>query len=263
MRLDLHVHTCYSYDSLLSLERLVDAVQRSGLDGIAVLDHDQIEGALRLQESSPFTVIVGEEIGTLHGGIAGLFLSERIPPHLSAEETIIRIHDQGGLVLVPHPLARAVPGTIQQTKLCEIIHQVDIMEGYNARSPLAGDDRRAREFAAQHAIPITSGSDAHFACEVGRAWTEIDDYQTPQQFLHSLRRSSLHYTSKTLFLVPALTVAMIPVRNRPSPAPHQTARRPGVCPRLAPTPDADRPCRRALPVARSLAATPARTASHR
>jgi predicted metal-dependent phosphoesterase TrpH len=210
MRFDLHVHTCYSYDSRLSLERLAKVVRVRGLDGVAALDHDEIEGALRLREWAPFKVIVGEEIGTVHGGICALFIEQRIPPHLSAEETISRIREQGGLVFVPHPLARGVPGRIRESKLYQIIDQVDLIEGYNARAPLAADDRRARDFAAQHGLPVAAGSDGHFACEIGRAWTELDGFRTPQQFLASLRRGQLHYTSKTPYLVPALTVAMIP-----------------------------------------------------
>ncbi len=65
LRFDLHVHTHYSYDCLLSLKRLAAVVHRKGLNGIAVLDHDEIEGALRLRDRAPFQVIVGEEIGTL------------------------------------------------------------------------------------------------------------------------------------------------------------------------------------------------------
>jgi hypothetical protein len=210
MRFDLHIHTCYSYDSQLSLAQLSRQVLRHGLDGIAVLDHDEIEGALRLRESAPFRVIIGEEIGSRHGGIAGLFLERRIPPHLSAEETIARIHEQNGLVFVPHPLARGVPGRIQEDKLRQIVSQVDLIEGYNGRTPFAADDRRAREFAALHNLPLAASSDAHFACEVGRAWTEMEDFGTAQDFLASLRQARLHYAHKTSPLVPALTVAMVP-----------------------------------------------------
>jgi len=209
MHIDLHIHTYYSYDSTLSLHKLIEVVQRSKLDGIAVLDHDEIAGALRLREKAPFQVIIGEEIGTLHGGIAGLFLRERIPPHLSAEETIARIHAQDGLVLMPHPLARGCPGKIEEHKLYAVLDQIDVLEGYNARTPLNSDDQHTRELAAQHGIPVSAGSDAHFALEVGRAWTEMEAFQTPQEFLSSLCQARLHYTTKTPYLVSGFTVALV------------------------------------------------------
>ncbi len=74
MRLDLHIHTSYSFDCWMSLERVIEAAQGK-VDGLAVIDHDEIEG-----EMAPFLVIVGEEIVTREGEIAGLFLEERIPP---------------------------------------------------------------------------------------------------------------------------------------------------------------------------------------
>lgn len=213
MKLDLHIHTCYSYDCLLSLKELERAVSRRGLDGIAVLDHDEIEGARRLRDHAPFEVIVGEEIGTSDGGIAGLFLRERIPPHLTADETVDRIHHQGGLVLVPHPLSRGVPGRIQASKLHNILGQVDILEGYNARAPLAADDAAVRQLAAGCGIATSAGSDAHWSCEVGRAWTEVEPARDADAFLAQLRQGQLRYGRKTPYAVAALTIAVIAPRT--------------------------------------------------
>lgn len=210
-RWDLHVHTCFSYDSSLSLATLTQRVTSLGLHGVAVLDHDTIEGAQELRELAPFGVIVGEEIGSKNGGIAGLFLEEGIPPHLSAEETIERIHGQGGLVLVPHPFSRAVPGRMCREKLARLIGEIDLLEGYNARARLARDDRYARAFAERHGKPVTGGSDAHFSSELGAAWTEMGPFADARGFLSQVSSARLRHGRKTPVLLPLMTLASIPL----------------------------------------------------
>jgi predicted metal-dependent phosphoesterase TrpH len=187
LRVDLHVHTTYSDDCWVPLEAVIEAVQASPLDAIAVTDHNEIEGALQLADQAPFPVIVGEEINSRQGEIAGLFLSEWIPPGLSAEETIERIREQGGLVYVPHPLACDVPTALGRRNLEAIIDRVDILEGFNARILRQADNLAAQELARQHNIPLAAGSDAHFAREIGRAGVELEPFASAEEFLKNLR----------------------------------------------------------------------------
>ncbi len=191
MRIDLHVHTAYSYDCWMSLERVIKAARRNGLDGIAIIDHNEIEGAKRLAEVAPFPALVGEEVVTREGEVAGLFLNERIPSGLSLEETVARIKEQGGLVYATHPLARDAPKSMGREALESIIDKTDIIEGFNARIRHKSDNEDAREIARRHAIAIAAGSDAHFPWEIGRAGIEIAPFSTPQEFLENLRRAQI------------------------------------------------------------------------
>ena len=156
------MHTTYSEDCWVPLENMIEAVSRRGVEAIAVTDHNEIEGALRLSEMAPFPVIVGEEVASQQGEIAGLFLHEWIPPGLPMEETIARIRQQGGLVYVPHPLASGVPGALGRQNLEAIIDKVNIVEGFNARILWQADNLAAQEIARQRHIPLAGGSDAHF-----------------------------------------------------------------------------------------------------
>ena len=84
LRIDLHVHTQYSPDSLTSPERLIKRCITTGIGCVAITDHNTICGALQIREMAAFQVIIGEEIGTKDGEIIGLFLEEAIPRGLSA-----------------------------------------------------------------------------------------------------------------------------------------------------------------------------------
>ena len=103
VRVDLHNHTHYSPDSILTPKQFVREARRRRLDVVAVTDHNTIRGALAVRELADFPVIIGEEVRSEDGEILGLFLSEEIPKGLSAGDTIARIKDQGGIVGVPHP----------------------------------------------------------------------------------------------------------------------------------------------------------------
>lgn len=191
VRADLHCHTAHSHDGRMRPEDVVRACERSSVTCLAVTDHNQIAGAVEVARLAPFRVVLGEEIRTLSGEIIGYFLRERIPPRLSARQTVELIKAQGGLVCVPHPFDRLRGSRLREEVLHEILPDVDVLEVFNARIHLPSDRARAARFARQHGLPMSAGSDAHVDWEVGGAYVEMPDFPTPAEFLDSLRQGVL------------------------------------------------------------------------
>lgn len=192
LRVDLHMHTGFSPDSGTGLEDFVARCVRTGLNCIAVTDHNTIEGALLVREMAPFRVIVGEEITTAGGEIIGLFLQEKVPRGLPPLETVERIKEQGGLVSIPHPFDHFRRSVITREALYEVLPYVDIMEAFNARNTLQGDNRKAEALAREHDILTTAVSDSHTLIEIGRAYAEVPDFDgTPQGLMQSLGQGQL------------------------------------------------------------------------
>jgi predicted metal-dependent phosphoesterase TrpH len=190
IKVDLHIHTCYSEDSLTTLDEVVEAALARGLGALAITDHDAIEGALALSRMAPFQVLVGEEINVGEGEIIGLFLQELIPPKLGAVETIARIRAQGGLVYIPHPFDNhRCP--LPEPVLLSLLHEVDAIEVLNARVTVPAFNERAARFAQEHAIPCGAGSDAHTPGEIGRAFVEMGPFVDRDSFLTSLARGRI------------------------------------------------------------------------
>lgn len=195
IKADLHVHTCYSVDSNTPLEGIVDQCLKIGINCLAVTDHNTISGALKLKGIAPFKVIIAEEIQTPMGELIGLFLIEEVPKGLSPEETIARIKSQGGLVGIPHPYGRSpsLLATSKRNNLLspEIVSQVDIIEVLNSRDFFPNNSSKAWRLALKYKLPASAGSDAHTLGEIGRAYVEMPEFNSPSDFLDSLSRGKI------------------------------------------------------------------------
>lgn len=187
MRIDFHTHTSISKDSLTTPERLIAAARHRGLDRVVVTDHNSIAGAVAAHALDPELVIVGEEIMTTRGEILAAFVTEEIPRGLSPQETIRRLRDQGAFLSVSHPFDRWRSGAWKLEDLLEIAPLVDAIEVFNARCLFREDNAKALEFACQHNLPGTAGSDGHAAFEIGAACLVTPQFTGPDELRNVIR----------------------------------------------------------------------------
>ncbi|MBE0475961.1 MAG: PHP domain-containing protein [Coriobacteriia bacterium] len=174
---DLHIHSNHS-DGLARIPEIMDYVQeRTDLRVIAITDHNTVEGALfakSLEEMYDFEVVVGEEISSRSGHILGLYLSDMVPPGLSAVETISRINEQDGVAIIPHPFANRAFGPFGLKALGDSIYDVAFhgLELFNSSPYLVYANRlAAKAFAGGQGIAATGGSDAHVLKGIGTGYT--------------------------------------------------------------------------------------------
>ena len=189
LKVAIHIHTHYSYDSNMAPATLIRSARRMGLDCIAVTDHNVLDGALETQALGGIRVIVGEEISSADGHIVGLFLKKRIPPKLSGEETCAAIHEQGGLALAAHPFASLCRNSLRGN-VRRLIPHLDAVECYNAQNPLPWEDWRSDRFTRASGLPAYVGMDAHLRW-LPAAYQRMNDFDDPASFLESLRSATL------------------------------------------------------------------------
>ncbi|CAG0933950.1 hypothetical protein PLCT1_02530 [Planctomycetaceae bacterium] len=188
-QVELHSHTNWSKDCVVTFETIIRRCQKLGVDRIAITDHNTADGALAMRKIAPELVIVGEEIMTTQGELLGYFLQETIPAMLSPDETIRRLRDQGAVISVSHPFDRLRKGAWQEPDLLRIIDKVDALEVFNARCIFPADNHKAAAFARQRQLVGTIGSDAHSRVEYGRALARMQPFEGAADFLASLREA--------------------------------------------------------------------------
>jgi predicted metal-dependent phosphoesterase TrpH len=187
VRVDCHLHTVASGDSVLTVAELADRARQAGLDAVCVTDHNVTAAAVAAAERDiGVRVIVGEEIRTPDGDVIGLFLTERVPYVLPLAEVVGLIRGQGGLVYAPHPFdpVRSSVGRVLR-ELCAA-GTVDVIEVFNAKVADQALNDEAARLAREFGLPGGAGSDAHDAPGVGAAYLEMPDFDGPVSFLAAL-----------------------------------------------------------------------------
>jgi predicted metal-dependent phosphoesterase TrpH len=179
---------------------------RRGLGAFAVADHNALAGSLAAAElvaSDAFAdfmelhypgrprpkAVVAQEINTLDGEAMGMFITRPLTRGLPFAETIDEIHEQGGLVNVPHAFARVAHRRPRLDFMERFADRIDVVEVYNARNFFAADDKLALDFARRHNLGRSAGSDAHLRNEIGRGYVILEDFDGPESFLASSKRA--------------------------------------------------------------------------
>jgi predicted metal-dependent phosphoesterase TrpH len=170
--IDLHIHTTQSRDSYVTFDDAVRRCWEEGLDGFAVTDHDKLTRLPDTFEASGLVVLEGEEVTARGAHILAFDIEEEITPDLSIQETVERIHEQGGFAVIAHPYSifrtwvsfREIQGA-----------GFDAVEVANAyQFPYGMMLEKNGDLAERLGLPKTGGSDAHIPRTVGRAYTILE-----------------------------------------------------------------------------------------
>ena len=185
MKIDFHIHTLFSKDSLNKPMDIIGVCERKGITPV-IADHNSIQSHKEFKGN----LIPAEEVGTDEGDLIGLYIQDLIPKKTPFLETLDRIKEQGGVSYLPHMFDSTRAGVGKE----ELAKKVDIIEVFNGRSLMQKYNDMAMEFAEKHNKLKGAGSDAHFLSEIGNAYVEMDDFdiENPKELLKSLEKGKIH-----------------------------------------------------------------------
>ncbi|WP_455463173.1 PHP-associated domain-containing protein [Candidatus Hodarchaeum mangrovi] len=190
-QIDCHCHTKYSKCSNLEPKDLLKISRKKLLDGIVICDHGTNRGyhAFKslLNRQDDFILIPGIEILTQRGELLALWI-EDLPNSNSFPEIVYEIHDQGGIVVIPHPYDRIRKKAFKPKK--EDIQYLNGIEVFNSRCLMPRGNHKALKFSQEHSLIQTAGSDAHFKIEIGNAGV-TGDFQTSEDFRTALLKGEI------------------------------------------------------------------------
>jgi predicted metal-dependent phosphoesterase TrpH len=181
MLIDLHIHTSpLSPCSTLSAEEAIETAKELGLDGICLVEHDNIwpkEEINAMAQKHNFLILRGMEVNTNYGHVMVFGLEEYKEEMYYFDRLKSYMQDINGASIVAHPFRDPQylrggygimhwglnPEDASQRPIFHLVNGVEVFNGHS--SP--GENGLALEVARFLGLTITGGSDAHTGKEVG------------------------------------------------------------------------------------------------
>ncbi len=185
MRLDLHIHSIYSSDSVSAPRDILKIAKKMGLRGLSITDHNEVKAYEDVKDFARelgLILVRGYEISTSKGHLLAYGIDRKIEKGLSPERTIELIGQEGGICVIPHPTRLRTGIGVELTEILNVA----AIETINARSHRSAN-KKARILAEARKIPVIGSSDSHKPSTVGRAWTQLpDDISSEEEVIEAI-----------------------------------------------------------------------------
>lgn len=206
--MDMHCHSRYS-DGLTKIKNIYKKCKKLGI-GVALTDHNEIKGALKIVKYKDFLAIPGLET-TSSEGIHTLFYfyntkeleefyNKAVKKNLSdnpfsdlnvsAVELIEKAREYNCKIGSAHPFGPWNTGIFKfsnRKKYKQILKKIDFFEVINA-CHFHEENKKAIKWGEKLGKTFTGGSDAHASIFIGKVITATTD---KDNFLDSLKKESL------------------------------------------------------------------------
>jgi len=200
MLFELHCHSWHSrgtkipWESMSSPSDIFRRAKSLGLDGVALTDHNTTGGwedARKEAKRLGMVFVPGIELETEEGHLIALGVTEGIDNRLGLQETIDRIHGQGGIAIAPHPFdlrGQGVRNGIEKADAVEVFNSMnqDRLSNWTA-------DRKAKKLGK----PMVVGSDAHTLDMIGYA-INISGANDVDSLLREIKKDRLMFRTNYL-----------------------------------------------------------------
>lgn len=188
-KMDSHIHSEYSPDSHSKIDDILKIAQKRNIDIIAISDHNTVDGTsevLRKTKNTDILAIPSIEISSTQGHILGFGCEENVPRDLTPQETIDKIHDLGGLAIIPHPYCFYRHGLLCKSDYKDL--KIDAIETRNARFIVGYCNRKAKKLSEKENIPELGASDSHYYKFVGDCYSMIESEKDIDSILKSIKK---------------------------------------------------------------------------
>ncbi|MFA6272465.1 MAG: PHP domain-containing protein [Patescibacteria group bacterium] len=211
---DFHVHSNYSFDGTIPVGKLLKTARKLNL-GLAICDHNEIEGSMVASQQSEVVIIPGIEVNCMNGTHVLLyfethtelrgFFEKVVKPNkksgafvtnLLPGELIEKARGFNCIISMPHPFVlgkggvqRAIAaGTIKESFIQE---NVDIIEGINGMASRT-QNQSAIDWAKFLNKPMLAGSDGHVIWQIGTVATKVTGTNAKEIYHNLKSENELH-----------------------------------------------------------------------
>ena len=216
---DMHFHSAHS-DGRNSINEIAEHAERIGI-GVAITDHNEIQGALEMAAHKNVLSIPGIEVTSSEGAHILAYFSDvdslfrfydrDIAPHMGTDtmnsiaidmETIIRCAQQNqGIAIFPHPFCGVYTGIANQhfedERLDKLLNQVDGVEVINSEN-LNKWNLKSALLGFNLNKAICGGSDGHSLYQLGKVVTYAACPKDRKAFLATLKQGQNRVIGKEI-----------------------------------------------------------------